>query len=126
MIQTHGNNKASIQNLATQVMQSVQQATVVTPFQIIACAILTLSTPLFEDDLYQACLQIKQYLESAGVMLTDEAKNFEQNFPNIVDKILKKRMGQQTTGIFSSLSMPTEQRFIITCTLFYIFLLLRC
>lgn len=104
-IEQHGSDKSSILKLATNVMDTIQQTMVVTPYHIMACAITSLNQPLFEDDLYQSCLQIKNHLRSMDVTFSHEAENLEKSFPYVVEGIIKKGWISRQPGYCYTISV---------------------
>ncbi|MCB0272572.1 MAG: 1-acyl-sn-glycerol-3-phosphate acyltransferase [Bdellovibrionales bacterium] len=89
-VEENGTQKDSIRKLSQHVMHQIQENTVVTANQIIACSVITVPGTVFEDDLYQTCLQVRNYLINQNVLLSDEAKEFEKTYPELLRRLCKK------------------------------------
>lgn len=83
-------SKPKLKDLSGHILEETQYHTVITPYQIMAASILSFKDQIFEDELYQYCLLIRNYLQSQGHLLSDQAIAFEKNFPLILDHIISK------------------------------------
>jgi|GEM_PF-5792133 len=91
-------NKKHVQRFADNILEDIQSQTVVTPFQIVASALTCLQQPIFEDELYQACLHIIQHLKSYHVTLSSDVHHFESRFLEITDQLIQKKWLRQEPG----------------------------